>query len=315
LLIKGAGGMNGKQRTAYILQIHKNADQVNRFIHQLIAEDRADVFVHIDKKNYEDLSERIIQSPRVKVLQQSISCNWGDRSQVDTTILLLREVVSSNHKYDYVSLRSGQDLLIRSGLAEFLEENNGKIFLDLRNITKKNLCVMKINWPSITRKRYTSAHPYRILRRLLQDLYDKGINPFPNKNYWPEDFAFYCGSQWFTIPLEVAKYILEFLEENVWYYRFFEKTYIPDEWFFHTIIMNSPYKHQVINNNLTYLRIGEKLTERNSPVNLTSQEIPLLEKSSQFFARKFDETTDSAVIDYFVNKVSFGRKTFVSSRV
>lgn len=38
-------------RTAYILQIHKNPDQVNGFINQIISEEQADVFVHIDKKH------------------------------------------------------------------------------------------------------------------------------------------------------------------------------------------------------------------------------------------------------------------------
>ena len=52
----------------------------------MIANDQADVFIHIDKKNYEKISGTIVQSKNVKVLQQSVDCEWGDIGQVDATI-------------------------------------------------------------------------------------------------------------------------------------------------------------------------------------------------------------------------------------
>ena len=295
-------------RTAYMLQIHKNPDQVNMFINQLTSEDLADVFVHIDKRNYEQLSEKIVKNKNVKVLEKSVACEWGDISQVDTTLLLLREVLESKIHYDYVCLRSGQDLLVKEGFKDFLVDNPNKIFIDLINITWKNKGAMLLNWPKFTRRRYTTAHPFRIFRRAIKYLYDKGIKLFPNTNYWPEKYDFYCGSQWFTVPIEVAKYIIEFLDENKWYYTFFKNTYTPDEWFFHTLIMNSNYKSEVVKNNLFYLRMGETLSERNSPVYLTSEDIPVIESSNKFFARKFDIKIDHSVIEYFANKVRFGVK-------
>ncbi|WML59310.1 beta-1,6-N-acetylglucosaminyltransferase [Neobacillus sp. PS2-9] len=299
--------MNSSPRTAYILQIHKNPDQVNKFINQLISGDQADVFVHIDKRNYEDMNKKIIKSPNVKVLQKSIVCEWGHISQVETTIHLLREVLASKNKYDFVCLRSGQDLLVKDGFKDFLLNNKGKIFMDFINITWKNEGAMRINWPNITRKRYTSAHPFRIYRRTIKALYDKGINLFPNTNYWPKEYSFYCGSQWFTIPSNVANYIIEFLDNNTWYLQYFKNTYTPDEWFFHTLIMNSHFKCDVVNNNLLYLRMGEKLSERNSPVYLTSKDINIIENSNQFFARKFDDTIDYSVVEYFAKKACFVR--------
>jgi hypothetical protein len=304
--------MNTTPRTAYILQIHKNPDQVNKFINQLSGAGHADVFIHIDKRKYESLKEGIISSPSVRVLQHSINCEWGDISQVDTTILLLREVIATKNVYDFVCLRSGQDLLVKDGFKNFLLENKRKIFMDLINITWKNKGAMKLYWPKVTRRRYTTAHPFRIFRRTIKFLYDKGIKLFPNTNYWPKEWDFYCGSQWFTIPFDVAKYIIEFLDENKWYRKYFENTYTPDEWFFHTLIMNSHLKSDVINNNLMYLRMGEKLSERNSPVYLRIEDINLIESSNQFFARKFDQSIDNTVIEYFANKVKFGSKDMLT---
>jgi hypothetical protein len=298
--------MKSTPRTAYILQIHKNPDQVNMFINQLISEGLADVFIHIDKRKYEQLSGKLVKNKHVKVLEKSIICEWGDISQVDTTIMLLREVVASNNHYDFVCLRSGQDLLVKDGFKEFLLENKNKVFMDFKSVTKKNMCAMEIKWPKKARSRYTSAHPIRIFRRVLQDLYSIGINLFPNKNFWPKEYSFYKGSQWFTIPFEVAKYIIDFLDDNEWYYNYFKNTFTPDEWFFHTLIMNSHFKSNVTNNNLLFLKWGEKFSERNSPQCLTMADIHVIEKSDNFFARKFDENIDKPVIEYYKNHARFG---------
>ncbi len=61
--------------------------------------------------------------------------------------------------------------------------------------------------------------------------------------------------------LKLQSYIVEFLDENEWYYKFFENTLCPDEWFFHTLIMNSPYRTEVVNNNLMFLKWGETLSD------------------------------------------------------
>ena len=53
--------MNSLPRTAYILQVHKNPNQVNKFIKQLITGEQADVFVHIDKKNFEAVNNQILK--------------------------------------------------------------------------------------------------------------------------------------------------------------------------------------------------------------------------------------------------------------
>ncbi|MEH7250430.1 beta-1,6-N-acetylglucosaminyltransferase, partial [Neobacillus niacini] len=90
------------------------------------------------------------------------------------------------------------------------------------------------------------------------------------------------------------------------YYKFFENSLVPDESFFHTLIMNSEYRTEVVNNNFVYLKWGKTISSRNSPQNLTREDIKLIEESEYYFARKFDENVDNIVVDYFANKVRFG---------
>jgi len=306
--------MSSSTRTAFILQIHKNPEQVNKFISQLIVHDKADVYVHIDQKSAAALKGKIVTGPNVTILDKSVDCVWGDISQVDTTLLLMKAVLASKKQYDFICLRSGQDLLVKEGLEDFLQENKEKAFLTIRKMDRSELGLMRINWPKVMRKRYTTAHPIRIYRRLLLSLYRRGINLFPNLRKWPKEYSFYKGSQWFTIPLDVAKYMMEFLNDNKWYYRYFNNTLVPDESFFHTLIMNSPYRANVINNNLFLLKWGETLSDRNSPQDLTMEDLPLIENSDQFFARKFDETIDGSIVQYFSQKVRFGRTQSIEEK-
>ncbi len=296
------------QKTAYILQIHKNPEQVNKFIHQLTSDDQADVYVHIDKRNY-DIRRKLIKKKNVKVLDKAFVCEWGDISQVDTTIQLMREVLSAQKNYDFVCLRSGQDLLVKNGFKDVLASNKKNIYITLRRVDKRNLGLMKINWPKITRRRYTSFHPARVYRSVVQNLYRKGLNLFPNKKEWPEDYSLYNGAQWFSIPLEVARYMIDFIDSNQWYYKYFENTLCPDEWFFHTIIMNSHYREDVVNNNFMHVNWGDTIQTRNSPLFLREKDIKSIEESGHYFARKFDEDVDRSVVDYFVHRISFDRST------
>lgn len=296
--------MMGKiERVAYMLQIHNSPEQVNKFIKQLLSGDEADIYIHIDQKSYQSIKGKIIEGPHVMVLPESVDCEWGDISQIDTTLVLLHAVMASNKSYDYVCLRSGQDLLVKDGFHDYLSENSGNVFLNYRSMTNE-LGLVELSWPKITRRRYTSAHPVRIYRRMVQEFHRRGLNLSPNRNYWPKEYSFYKGSQWFTIPFEVAKYMVDFLEKNEWYYKFFENTLIPDESFFHTLIMNSPFKEDVVNDNLLFLKWGETLKDRNSPQFLTSEDIPVIENSGHYFARKFDENIDPVVVNYFTEKYS-----------
>jgi hypothetical protein len=293
-------------RTAYILTIHKNPDQVNKFIKQIVPEGKADVFIHIDFKYYNTLSKKIVKHPNVTILKESIDVKWGDISQVDATNILLKEVIATGNEYDYVCFRSGQDLLVKNGFKNFLLNNKSKIFMNAYYVDRKepHAAFANVSWPISSRRLYLNPfHPNRLLRRVIQVFYGLGVNLFPNRNRLPENFSIYNGSNWFCIPIKVAKYIIKFLEENEWYYKAFENSLCPDEFFYQTIIMNSEFKSDVIDNNLMYIKFGETIKGRNNPITLKMEHIDIIKDSNKFFARKFDENIDKPVIDYFTNAV------------
>ena len=51
----------------------------------------------------------------------------------------------------------------------------------------------------------------------------------------------YVGSQWWTLTLESARYVLYYVDTHTDLLNFVSHCFAPDEYFFHTIIYNSPF--------------------------------------------------------------------------
>jgi hypothetical protein len=94
---------------------------------------------------------------------------------VDATLLLIKEAIDAKKDYDYICLRSGQDLLIKNGFKDFLLNHQNQLFIQCREIREAELRLMRINWPKVVKKRFTNAHPLKLYRRMLFSLYSKGI--------------------------------------------------------------------------------------------------------------------------------------------
>ncbi|HEY2420386.1 MAG TPA: beta-1,6-N-acetylglucosaminyltransferase, partial [Neobacillus sp.] len=200
-----------------------------------------------------------------------------------------------------------QDLLVKNGFKEYLMNNKNKIFMNAYYVDKKepHASFVNVRWPKLARRLYVNPfHPYRVLRRAIASLYGLGLNLLPNKSRLPNNFSIYNGSNWFCIPIHVAQYIIEFIDDNKWYYETFKNSLVPDEFFFQTIIMNSKFKSDVVNHNLMYIKFGETLKGRNNPITLRMEHINIIKNSNEFFARKFDESVDNQVIDYFSKEIS-----------
>lgn len=287
--------------TAFILQTHKNPAQVNTFINQLTSTSLSDVFVHIDKKNHRKIASKIVDSTHVTVLDDCCEVSWGDISQVDATIKLLRAVLASDVKYDFVCHRSGQDLLVKNGLKDHLSKNEDKIYMTTALIKDDDISASHLNikWFKRARRQYNAFHPIRIYRRTMMYMYKKGFLLFPNDRKLPKGFSLYHGSSWFCFPLDVARHVVEFVDHNKWYYEYFENALCPDEWFFQTLLMNSKYAKQIANDNLTYIKWGDTYKTSNHPLILGAKDIESIEKSNKFFARKFDQNEDEETVRYY----------------
>ena len=76
---------------------------------------------------------------------------------------------------------------------------------------------------------------------------------------FPLDLNLYgsSDSSWWVISAGAAKYLVNFVESNPKLNRFMQFTWGADEFLIATVLMNSPFKDKIANNNLRYIDWSE----------------------------------------------------------
>jgi hypothetical protein len=295
-------------KLAYLLCVHNLPEQANTFIRLARAHDDADVFVHVDRKCHPSVAASIERGSGVTVLDERVTVTWADRSLTDAILMLMRAMRATGKKYDFVSLNSVQDLPVRHGLSAALAKRPDAVHMNAHRADPadgRQTFYWNVRWPRSVYGRFERPlHPRRLLRAGLRKLYTWGINLRPNRRTLPRGWDVYRGSTWFCMPGDAALDLLDFLDANPSYYDYFEDALGVDEFFIHTWVMNSRWAARCTGENLTYLNFGKTARDRNHPVPLTLGDVPAIEASGRFFARKFDPGVDRRVIDYFTEKLA-----------
>ncbi|MGI5983139.1 MAG: hypothetical protein ACOX8F_06825 [Sakamotonia sp.] len=288
-------------KMAYLLVAHKCPEQVNIFISQLLNYGDCDIYIHVDKKNPE-LFDKIIESPRV-IKCSVYDVRWGSFEIVKAALELMRLAKESGRKYTHMYFGSGQDLLIKQGLYDFLANNSKQIFLkivgEVKN-TDRASARYRICWPHKLMIR-NDVHPYRFVRIFMQILCRFGIVINKNKKILKREISFYEGRTWFIAPIYVLDYIVDYVEQNPDYVDYWEDSLASDLMFFQTLIMNSPYAGMV-KDELMYVKFGKTFATMNHPITINLETAKKIQNDRFFFARKF-EIEEKEAIEFFVEKL------------
>jgi hypothetical protein len=272
----------------YLILAHKNLSQLDRLISALDHE-QTKFFIHIDKKvpGREILNYRFLTNKNVTLLKSRIPVKWGGFSMVMATIKLLQAASAGNSGY-YVLL-SGEDFPLQpnANIHRFLSASYGKEYLYYAKLPYEG---------------WHNGGMDRVDYYWMGDHIEPGISKifltFQKENLlkrpYFENFPPYGGSQWWCLTHECIQYILRFIRHNPVLIEYFKYTLCPDEVFFQTIIMNSPFKEQAINDNLKYIVYHGNA---NHPTLFEANDFSVLINSGKLWSRKFDITHDSVILD------------------
>lgn len=278
-------------RLAYLILCHKDPDQINRLVNALLDGD-TDIYIHVDAKS--NIASQITAWPSVFIIEQRVDTRWGTVSQIHSMLALITAAVMSGLQYDYLSLISGQDYPIQSqaSFRNFLRDNYGKEFMEHYTLPNKQLSYeggigrVRYRWIDFLTER--RSLPFRIVRNIYLHTFGRmlrrSLDDLP---------VLYGGSNWFSITGHFARYTLHYLESNPAYLRRFDHTGCADEIFFQTLMMNSPFARNVVNNNLRYV----KWSNGSSPDILTASDYDNIVSSGRYFARKVDQTGSANLLD------------------
>lgn len=272
-------------KTAFLMLVHKYPTQVERTLRKMYHPD-FDFFIHLDKKADSKSYLNIKTLPNVFFVKNRVDVTWGGYSIIKATFNGVREICQTGNEYNFINFLSGQDYPIKPAevIARFFEENTGNEFIKYRDI------LSDWNEAQVRYKKY-----------FLTDFNFKGstrleriINFFASEKKMPYNFHPYGESMFWMLSTEVASYIVDRVQNDKKLESFFTYSWGTDEFLFQTILMNSPYRERVINNNYRYVDWSE---QKAHPKILRTEDFDKLKKSSMMFARKFDIFKDRIVLD------------------
>jgi hypothetical protein len=224
-------------KIAYLMLFHKDPRLLKRAIETLSSED-CGFFIHIDQKS-DIRGFSAISGDNISFCKQRIPVYWSEFSQIEATMLLLRQALGSSANYDYFIFLQGSTYPLRSGayIQHYLEKNRGWEFMDLVKMPARGYPLSKINtlvYPSDMPVRRFAARALAKLGLAQRDYreYLKGLEA-------------YSGHAWWALSRDACQYLTEFVTSHPHVEEYFRKTLVPDESFFHTILGNSPLRPRI----------------------------------------------------------------------
>ena len=291
------------------MMVHTCPEQVNLFIKQILFDTKMDIYIHIDK-NHSDIRNKLIASDRIRFTKESVAVTWGGENILMGHLLLMKEVIHSGIDYHYITFNSGQDLMIRSGVEDFINRQTDRIFgYGFEDDGNRRAFIMH-RWPDFFRRRIDfKLHPVKILRRTRLEFYKRF--PYFNQKktvYDTSTLRFYYNDWWVTMPLEVMKYVSRFADEHPDFVDIYRDGMASEEAFVFTVIMQSKYKGGIKfnQNGKSEALLYQEVSHNGHSTTVRMKDIKKLEaddKKDFFFSRKFDINEDAEAVEYFYKKI------------
>lgn len=273
-------------KTAYLISCHdvSTAKGAEMLVTDLYHEDHLFV-IHFDRK----LDSSVVDDFRAKyadrknmIFLHQYYVSWGSYEVLRMMIAMLRAAYESNHPADAFINLCGHTIPLKS---------NRKIDQFLGQGILKGNSIMFVPELHACHKHYEPKHICNRTKAYCADeecTYMKGT---PGGKFW------YKGSQWWVLTREFVRFVLTDPISDEWM-EFWGRpgVEIPDEGFFQTVFMHSPYRSKLQNGVAIYVDWREKcLSDENqrpqqSPCYLGPCDLVLLTQTEKPFARKVTET-------------------------
>lgn len=266
---------------AYLILVHRHPGQFKRLF-SAIYHPANYYLVHVDRRSGVGLQREIqdfLSSFTNASLLKSQSILWGGYSIVDAELRGIEQLLRISSKWEFFINLSGQDFPLKSQthIRGFLSRNIGKDFIKVANQSK-----FRPDTLSRIENYITESGDSILNTPILKRPFLRGVTP-------------YIGNQWMILSLKFCEFV-SYSPEVERFKRFYRHTFIADEGFFQTVIMNTSYKGTIVNDDkrtIDWVPLG---TIKLRPRDFTFKDADFLLASQGLFARKFDETVDARIL-------------------
>ena len=275
-------------RQVILIHAHKDLGQLNMLVSQLVDDDFL-IYVNVDAKSAIDVNDL---HPAARLVLPRIAIHWGQFSQVEATLHSMRQVILEAGPFDKLVFISAQDapLLSNRRLKMALAALAGRELLDC-------VAVGPQGWACAERFQYfhaggalgvLGALACRVANRLMRVI---GVRRAMVNGWQP-----WGGSSWWSLSRACVEAIVEQVRTDPAIVRFFRRVACPDELFFQTLVMNSPFRTRVVADNYRHVDWAGAGARARHPKVLDARDFAALSASRAHFCRKLEAPASAALL-------------------
>ncbi|GEK16160.1 beta-1,6-N-acetylglucosaminyltransferase [Aliivibrio fischeri] len=273
---------------AYLILVHRYPEQFKRLFNA-IYHPFNHYLVHIDKTSGEallnDITLFLEDYPNSSVLE-SEDALWGGYSLVNIELRGMEKLMEIDKDWTHFINLSGQDFPLKTQeyIHDFLSKNENKEFIYALDQNKTRPDTMD----RIANMSFESEG--QIYRPNMPREFMDGVVPF-------------IGTQWMIVSRRFCDFVCH-SEISKSYKKFYKHTFIADEGFFQTVMMNNDCHGEVVQDDLRLIDWVPDGDIKLRPRTFTVIDEPELIVSNKLFARKFDLLQDAQIIDRIEHHLS-----------
>jgi hypothetical protein len=284
---------------AYLILAHDDPPHLHALINRL---DAAEVrfHVHVDAKtDIVPFRSAVAAKPNVRFCER-VAVTWAASSVVEATLRLVKAALDDDARCERLVLLSGADypLATNVDIRRFFERHPRRQFIRRFPILEGD----PIQIWKVRGRHFRGLAPRHSPWRLPLFGFERVLRVFPRR--MPRGLPLMCGSQWWALTADCARYCLEFPSHRPDALRFFRNVFAPDEVFFHSVVHNSPFAREAepveaFSNDVTVsgsLAYYANLHHLPGVTISTPDHAAVALRSGKLFARKFSSRTSAEAI-------------------
>jgi hypothetical protein len=274
-------------KQAILITAYKNLDHLAEIV-DYFPKDCFDFYIHYDKKSKIDKDDlRVLD---VKFLSRKYKVNWGGRNHLKSILLLAKKALQ-NKDIAFFHLISGQDFPVKEPSYFTTNIDLTKNYMEFFPMPAK--C-----WPYGGMDRVELFNFY--------DLFDarKNMGVIMRIRKFQKDFrikrpiskklpTLYGGSTWWSLTRDALQYVIDYTDTHGALIRRLKYSFCSEEIYFQTVLMNSRFAENTVNDNLRY--IDWDSGRGGYPAVIDISDYISIKASNKLFARKFESSGSDAL--------------------
>lgn len=266
---------------AYFILVHRYPEQFKRMFRAIYLPGNSYV-VHVDKSSGTALEAevRAFLAPYQGVdMIASRKALWGGYSLVDAELRGMARLLEMSPGWTHFINLSGQDFPLKSQahVRDYLAANPGRQFIRFADQAQVRPDTMdRVG-------NYAIEAMGRMFRTRIGRPYLPGARP-------------YIGTQWKAVTRAFCDFVCHDPSAER-FKAFYKKTFIPDEGFFQSVMLNTRGHGEVVNDDLRTIDWVPDGHGELRPHVFTTADAPRLKFSPDLFARKFDAGEDADILE------------------